>query len=99
MEVHITTESDVIFIVNLQSALKLPVQLFLSYTNSDSPSQQFNKVTKAAFLNTTVIHHIEFDSQVTFNHFKVEVGLFADGVFGPSTKALGVYSEYHNIMC
>ena len=97
MEIQITTESDVIFIVNLQSALKLPVRLFLSYTNSDNPSQQLSKVTEAAFLNTTVIQHIEFDSQVTFNHFSVEVGLFAGGVYGPSTRALGVYSECYNM--
>lgn len=93
LEVQITTKSDVIIIVRLQRALSVPVQLFLVYTSLDDSSQQQSRVTQAAYLNTTVIQHIEFASQVTFDHFEIQVGLFSGGVYGPLTTAPGEHGE------
>ena len=94
LEIEITTQSDVIIIVNLQQALQVPVHLVLVYMDlANSFALPDRKITQAAYLNTSVIRHIDFASQVPFEHFTVEVGLFSQGVRGPLVKAQGEYGE------
>ena len=94
LEIEITTKSDVIIIVNLQRALPVPIHLVLVYRDVENPSTPpDNKTTQAAYLNTAEIRHIDFASQVPFEHFTVEVGLFSQGVRGPLVRAQGEYGE------
>ena len=93
MKVQITTESDVIIIAELPRALLVPVHLVLVYTDLDNPTERDRRVTQAAYLNTTVIQHLEFASQVAFDAFIVQVGLFSEDVHGPLIRAPGEYSK------
>ena len=95
LEIEITTQSDVIIIVDLQRPLPIPVQLVLVYRDSENPSTPpDSKTTQAAYINTSVIRHIDFASQVPFEHFTAEVGLFSDNVLGPLIEAQGEYGEW-----
>ena len=71
----------------------MPVNLVLVYTNLEDPTEQDTIITQAAYLNTTAIRHIEFSSQVTYEHFIVQVGFFSDNVNGPLTRAPGEYGK------
>ena len=94
LEIEITTQGDIIIIVNLQRALPVPVHLVLVYRDVENPSSPPDrKITQAAYLNTSVIRHIDFASQVPFEHFTAEVGLFSDNVSGPLNRAQGEYGE------
>ena len=95
LEIEITTKGDVIIIVDLQQALPVPVSLVLVYGDLENPlTQPDSKITRAAYLNTTEIRHIDFASQVPFEHFTIEVGLFSQGVRGPLVRAQGEYGTY-----
>ena len=62
------------------------------YRDVENPSTPpDNKTTQAAYLNTAEIRHIDFASQVPFEHFTVEVGLFSQGVRGSLVMAEGEY--------
>ena len=92
--IEITTKSDVIIIVNLPRALPVPVHLVIVYRDLENLSlRPDKKITQAAYLNTSVIRHIDFASQVPFEHFSVEVGLFSLDEFGPLNRAQGEYGE------
>ena len=94
LEIEITTRGDVIVIVDLPRALPIPVHLVLVYRDIDNPSTaQDTKITQAAYLNTSAIRHIDFASQVPFDHFTAEVGLFSENVHGPLNGAQGEFGE------
>ena len=82
-------------------ALPVPVQLVLVYRDVDNPSARPDrKTTLAAYTNTDEIRHIEFASQVQFEHFTLEVGLFSEGVRGPLVTAQGEFSKgHHSFVC
>ena len=95
LEIEITTGGDVIVIVDLPRALPIPVHLVLVYRDTENPSTPpDSKTTQAAYLNTSAIRHIDFASQVPFEHFTAEVGLFSENVHGPLNRALGEYGEW-----
>lgn len=79
--------------MDLPRALVVPVRLILVYTDLENPTQRNKRITNAAYINTTVIRHLEFSSQVAFDHFIVEVGLFSQDVRGPLIRAPGEYSK------
>ena len=91
LKVQVTTGGDVIIIVSLQRAMVVPVHLNLIFTDLDNPTREDTRVTQAAYLNTTKIQHVVFSSLVPFNRFVIEVGLFAQDVYGPVTMAIGEY--------
>jgi hypothetical protein len=94
LEIEITTRGDVIVIVDLPRALPVPVHLVLVYRDTENPSTPpDSKITQAAYLNTSAILHIDFASQVPFDHFTAEVGLFSENVHGPLNRAQGEYGE------
>ena len=92
LEIEITTRGDVIIIVDLQRPLPVPLHLVLVYRDAENPSTPpDSETTQAAYINTNEIRHIEFASQVPFEHFTVEVGLFSQGVYGPLVRAQGEF--------
>ena len=94
LEIEITTRGDVIVIVDLPRALPIPVHLVLVYRDTENPSTPpDSKITQAAYLNTSAIRHIDFASQVPFEHFTAAVGLFSENVRGPLNSAQGEYGE------
>ena len=94
MEVEITTRGDVIVIVDLPRSLPIPIHLVLVYRDTENPSTPpDSKITQAAYLNTSAIRHIDFASQVPFEHFTAEVGLFSENVRGPLIRAQGEFGE------
>ena len=94
LEIEITTKGDVIIIVDLPTALPVPIHLVLVYRDTENPSTRPDReTTQAAYLNITEIRHIEFASQVPFEHFSIEVGLSSRGVEGPLVKALGEFGK------
>ena len=93
MKVQVTSLSDVIINIELPRALVVPVNLYLVYTDLENPTQQDRKITQAAYINTTSILHLEFASQVVFDNFIVDVGLYVQDVFGPLSTAPGIYGK------
>lgn len=93
MKVQVTSLSDVVIIVELPRALTVPVHLYLVYTDLENPTRHDRRISQAAYVNTTSILHLEFASQVAFDHFIVQVGLYVQDVFGPLSTAPGKYGK------
>ena len=93
LKVLVTKDGHVIYVVNLPQAVSVPVHLSLNYTNLDNPSLWTRRVTRAAYVNATMIQHIEVASGVPYDHFSVQIGLASGSVFGPVSPAPGDYGE------
>ena len=85
-------ERDVLFDIDLPTALEDPVRLYLEYTNVVTRRKD-RQTTSAMYTNLSTIRHIEFDSDVNFEEFEVSVALESNtGVRGPIIQA-GQYSK------
>ena len=90
--VRITVDGDVIFDVDLPVQLEDPVRLYLKYVDVDS--DKVDEVqTSAMYTNLKYIRHIEFNSDVIFERFRVTIAVESvDGIRGPLRPA-GQYGE------
>ena len=94
IDVEITRQLDVLFAINLAIAYRQEVWLVLVYTNVDDPAEApYNKTSSMPYANRTMIRHIEFASQIPFEHFQVQVGLTFDGVDGPLISVPGKFGK------
>lgn len=85
-------DRDTIFDLDLPVRLEDPLRLYLEYTDVASGRLDVVK-TSAMYTNLSNIRHIEFDSDVMFDRFRVSVALeFVDGTRGP-VRAAGQYGE------
>lgn len=91
-------ERDVLFDIDLPTALEVPVRLYLEYTNVVTRERD-QQTTSAMYTNLSTIRHIEFDSDVNFEQFEVSVALESNtGVRGPVNQA-GQHSKHIIIIC
>ena len=97
IEVRITVERDVLFDIDLPTALEDPVRLYLEYTNVVNRRKD-PQTTSAMYTNVSTIRHIEFDSDVNFEQFEVSVALESNtGVRGPLTSA-GQHGKHTHVL-
>ena len=81
--VRVTRQKDVIFDIELKISIEEPLSLYLEYTDMVS-GLNYTKVTSGMYMNVTTICHVEFDSQVKFDKFRVSVALQSSrGIRGP----------------
>ncbi len=104
MDVFITNEGDVIYKLNLLNVLNTPVHLFFEYTDATGDEEDLeeggvapimNRNTTATYNSTNNITHIEFESKVPFNKFRVRVALMStEKVLGPLMGTMEKFGEW-----
>ena len=98
IDVEITRQLDVLFAVDLKVAYRREVQLIVVYTNvensANAPYNKTSSIIATSFINMKMIRHIEFASQIPFEHFQIQVGLTSNDVDGPLFPVPGKFSKY-----
>ena len=99
LDVLITQEHDVIYKIQLNNAVNIPVHLFFLYTDASSEGEDETGVsrnvnTTASYNSTANITHIEFMSQVPFEEFRVSVALRTRaGQLGPLNEKTETFGK------
>ncbi len=106
IEVIITQDGDVIYIITLRAVINTPVSLLFVYYNADDDDDDddnttldfltSNQTTTISYNNTEMITHMEFKSRIPFPRFAVSVALTTNSVTGPLERVTAVYGKCHS---
>ena len=92
----ITTNSDVIFKLQLPSTILVPVQLYICYIDARNPEIAVGRLTSTSYNNTAQITHFEPSARVPSNELprvRVMVALQHQDMQGPNTTSALEYGQ------